>query len=75
MRSYGRWLGSNYSNYFAPLTRPTLSQENRMHCWNVKCDQKKPSAILSVKNMKDLLIPEGTFNDWLIELLFMAFCR
>ncbi|XP_024395167.1 uncharacterized protein [Physcomitrium patens] len=80
VRSYGRWLGSNYSNYFAPLTRPTLSQENRMHCWNVKCDQKKPSAILSVKNMKDLLIPEvgyieeGSRVFWLCTSCDSAWC-
>lgn len=61
-RSYGRWLVLNYSKYFAPLTRSVITRENRIRCWNSKCDQKNSSAILSA-SMKDLLIPEGILND------------
>lgn len=61
VRSYGRWLVLNYSKYFAPLTRSVIPQDNRIRCWNPKCDQKNPSAVLSA-SMKDLLITEGILN-------------
>ncbi|KAG0588405.1 hypothetical protein KC19_2G240500 [Ceratodon purpureus] len=59
-RSYGRWYVSNFEKFFAPLLKPTTSQQ--MRCWNPKCDQKKCNAILSA-NTKDLLIPEGGYKD------------
>ena len=60
VRSYGKWFVLNCGKYFAPLVRSASSQENRMRCWNLECDQK--SNVILSGNMKDLLIPEGNYS-------------